>query len=88
MSLTPAIEALCARYAWDYEETGGGMDSLARQFGPSISARITRADDPTAPESVDDDVVITFTLQTVELSFLCQTTDEAMKIGERIIQPR
>lgn len=47
----------CGDHGWEIEDSGGGCSSLIREQNRKI-VRITKDDDPTAPQTMDEPVLI------------------------------
>ena len=46
----------CERNGWQVEDTGGGCSALIKQVGKKLLRRITKADDPSAPQTFKDPI--------------------------------
>lgn len=47
----------CEREGWELEDSGGGCSALIRQDG-ALVRRITRAEDPSAPQTMREPVMV------------------------------
>ncbi len=47
----------CGDHGWEIEDSGGGCSALLREHNQKI-VRITRDDDPTAPQTMDEPVLL------------------------------
>lgn len=47
----------CEREGWEVEDSGGGCSALIRQDG-ALVRRITRAGDPSAPQTLSEPVMV------------------------------
>lgn len=48
----------CERNGWQVEDTGGGCSALIKQASPKLLRRITKADDPSAPQTFKDPITV------------------------------
>lgn len=48
----------CEKEGWQEEDTGGGCSALIKYDGRNNATRITRENDPSAPQTMDESVVI------------------------------
>jgi hypothetical protein len=53
-----AVSDLLTANGWEHEETGGGCTAWTKGDDGSWYWMITRADDPSAPESMDEPVTV------------------------------
>ena len=48
----------CERNGWEIEDTGGGCSALLRKTGVKMFCRVTRANDPSLPQTFTDPVIV------------------------------
>ena len=48
----------CERNGWQVEDTGGGCSAFIKQSGSKKLRRITKADDPSAPQTFKDPIAV------------------------------
>ena len=47
----------CGGSGWEVEDTGGGCSALLKETGPGIFCRVTRANDPSMPQTFTDPIL-------------------------------
>ena len=47
----------CERNGWEIEDTGGGCNALVKNTGPKTCCRVTRANDPSMPQTFSEPIL-------------------------------
>ena len=48
----------CERNGWQTEDSGGGCSAFIKQSGSQLLRRITKADDPSAPQTLQEPIAV------------------------------